>query len=539
MIVITTNIEQNEAINATHDKIVCLAGAGSGKTYTLVSRIHKLVKDGISPHKILVLTFTRAAGNEMRSRYIKMANTSSRLCPEFRTFHGFCYSLLVKDSCIREKLGYSTIPDIASEANMKSIMRTARLQCGLRQGFENNKKLSKHSEFQLQAYRKAIRRNLRVANLISFDVLCEDISRLFKEHDMVIHKYIATYEYLFVDEFQDTDPIQFEFIQSFTTSKIFVVGDICQSIYSFRSATSDIMKSLIDDPNWKTITLHTNYRSDSNICDTANHYTKYAEERYRILLKPKDDAPAGDVQIIPYHTELDWDESIHLKHLSKICSILNTWEGNTAILCRSNNEVNNVVDYLQTHDILVNTSNSVDSVIEVLKCSIDQEYYLDWLCAQLPSDEYSHFVRLVYIQPEIDKIRTAESVATNKQLLHYIDIIHSISNMIDQDIDTSVIGNDIISLISPICKLKCNNIDFTCSSDNKEIIYKIIQAYKSPVNSSVYVGTIHSVKGLEYDNVIIINVNDRPFKLNSEDNNNLFYVGITRAKHNLTIFIYQ
>ena len=110
---------QEQVVNSTDNKILCLAAAGGGKTFTLLSRINHLIAEGVDPFSILALTFTNAAATEMRGRY-EIANPG-KIIPEFRTFHSFCYSLICKDYAVRTPLGYSPVPGIASEDQEKEI----------------------------------------------------------------------------------------------------------------------------------------------------------------------------------------------------------------------------------------------------------------------------------------------------------------------------------------------------------------------------------------------------------------------------------
>ena len=112
------NEEQLQAINADAKRLLCLAGAGAGKTATMIARIHRLVSEGVDPTSILVLTFTNAAAFEMKDRYHRQYKTKES--PEFRTFHSFCYSILAKDRQILAKLNYTKVPNIATEQHFRS-----------------------------------------------------------------------------------------------------------------------------------------------------------------------------------------------------------------------------------------------------------------------------------------------------------------------------------------------------------------------------------------------------------------------------------
>ena len=107
------NTEQQAAVDCIARKILCLASAGCGKTKTMLARIKRLVDDGEDPKRILAITFTNAAAFEMKERYKLMPGIDiSRGVPEFRTFHSFCYSLIIKDVAVRKRIGYDQIPSV-------------------------------------------------------------------------------------------------------------------------------------------------------------------------------------------------------------------------------------------------------------------------------------------------------------------------------------------------------------------------------------------------------------------------------------------
>ena len=120
------NPGQQIAVDNTSNKILCLAGAGVGKTFTLLHRISRLIEAGTKPDSILVLTFTNAAAKNMADRFSRDAT------PEFKTFHAFCYSLLIKDAEVRSKLGYKDTPRIINDAEYKLVLNKAKLDSGVK-----------------------------------------------------------------------------------------------------------------------------------------------------------------------------------------------------------------------------------------------------------------------------------------------------------------------------------------------------------------------------------------------------------------------
>lgn len=277
------NTEQLQAINSTAHKILCLAGAGSGKTASMIARVSRLVADGHDPKSILALTFTNAAAAEMRERYEH--DHPAEITPEFRTFHSFCYSLLCKDFGIRDALGYSTIPGIATDAEEKEITELARTTCKIKMSIKDLKKSAKRNKkdaYTIELFNKAVARLMKQRNLISFDMLNEEVSLLFSANHICTAKYKSKYTTILVDEFQDTDSHQMMFIESFPNSDIYCCGDSLQNLYSFRGTSNEYIKRLSIDPTWDKIRLHTNYRSTNQICDYANDFSVYGDSSYRI-----------------------------------------------------------------------------------------------------------------------------------------------------------------------------------------------------------------------------------------------------------------
>ena len=215
------NKQQQAVVSSNARRILCLAGAGTGKTYTMIARIRRLVADGVDPRSILVLTFTNAAAFEMEQRY-SGSKMHSAATPKFGTFHSFCYGLISQDKFIRTLLSYSEIPSVATEAETKHIRNEAAMHLGykLSEAVKDDKKRS--------ALYAAADRIMKQRNLITFDKMCYDICSLFVHNNGAIKRYKDQYKYVFVDEQQDTDPKQQDFVMSFDESNIMVVGDALQ-----------------------------------------------------------------------------------------------------------------------------------------------------------------------------------------------------------------------------------------------------------------------------------------------------------------------
>ena len=223
------NNEQMSAVLCDDKKILCLAGAGTGKTTTMLERISHLVDTGVDPSSILVLTFTNAAAFEMKDRYQKKHNKNR--IPEFRTFHSFCYYVLSSNVALRRSLGYTETPTIADEAIRKRILREAGSITNIKSSIESLSKKTNRSvkeQYEYETLCKTASKLMQKRNTITFDELSKKVCELFQKDDPGVQVYKNQYRYIFVDEFQDTDPTQFKFIESFPDSKLFVVGDALQ-----------------------------------------------------------------------------------------------------------------------------------------------------------------------------------------------------------------------------------------------------------------------------------------------------------------------
>lgn len=524
------NSMQKQAVNSNANKILCLAGAGTGKTYTMLARIQRLVSEGVDPRSILVLTFTNAAAFNMSTRF------EGNATPEFRTFHAFCYSLIASNIRIRSKLGYLTVPKIADEIEVKNIKTMAKMVCNCKLSewkLNHPSKLTDNEQFQYNIYYKYIRKQLIAKNLITFNMLCRSICNMFIYNDDCVKSYKDKYKYIFVDEFQDTDRLQWDFVSSFSDAKLFLVGDALQSLYAFRGADSSIIKSLSDNLEWEIIKMEKNYRSTDAICKFANTNTQYADSSYKVEIHS---TTPGIDPIVIYQPKSKYSGNVLDSELRECESFRNDMSGSSAILCRTNAEVDCIVSHLNEKGIAVSTKNKIDAK-NILKSTLDVKFFLSWMESTLSANIHAQYIRDRFIDnPEnelqyfIDKYMNLYSISYIVKTVRYIqtelnsdycneDKFRRISSSIGQP-NLIIDDKDVITNVSDIISAIINKLD----TDN---------------SSSIYVGTIHSVKGLEFDNVLLVGVNSPSFRLNSEDNNNLYYVGITRAKNILKVLYHK
>ena len=511
------NPGQYEAVHCTEPKILCLAGAGTGKTFVLLNRIQRLIDEGADPKSFLVLTFTNAAAQNMRDRF------EGEGVPEFKTFHAFCYSLLATDSAVRGALGFTEVPRIVSDAEQKLLINRAKLDSGVKltvKQLSGTNLNTPKDKFEYDLFNKFLMRNMRKENLITFDTLCYEVCKLFVNNNAIISQYKEKYKYVMCDEFQDTDKKQWDFIQSFTNSDLFVVGDALQALYSFRGADSKIIKNLASNPEWKTVHLIENYRSTSQICQFANNMSHYADDVYRLEIQSDRDG-AEVVEDNMYGLD-----SYIVKYLEL--------PGTTAVLCRTNREVDSIRDkyaeYFANYELYLRLCNSVD----VYRSIKYPEYTLTFLSKFLNREDYTEFLRQKSLNPNM----TIEQFVP---LFHNTIVDHYVSEIFNMTLALKDMTSPAMELlaISQFYGLDASamakvNEDIETDDDVMHALSILALTYKDST-ASLYVGTIHSAKGLEYENVILNGVGGHTFPLDNEDNLNLYYVGVTRAKNNLCI----
>lgn len=286
--------EQNEAVNSIRGQTLLVSCPGSGKTTVIIERCKKMIEAGIDPKSVINLTFTKAAAEEMQSRFEKEIGTKSSMY--FGTIHAFCYSVLQKEglvsrnSILKESEKWMFIATLLQgkiapnemEETVKGIMSEI--------SFVKNKEIpllmyepdivskkdfemifSKYEDYKMEEKK------------IDFDdmlIYCRDVFLTNKE---ILDKYRRIYKYITVDEYQDVNKIQAQicYMLAGKNGNLFVVGDDDQSIYRFRAADSSIMLEFPKHfPDCKTINLGLNYRSGRKIIRLASRLINRNQVRF-------------------------------------------------------------------------------------------------------------------------------------------------------------------------------------------------------------------------------------------------------------------
>ena len=254
------NEQQLKAVQSEGKNIFLLAGAGTGKTTVIIKRVQHLIEKNIHPNQILVLSFTAESAKELTKR-INNDHIQSQ------TFHSYCLSCLPKKEIITNPVGYTQKEKLDISKYKNSLFKS--------------KKPSRFNQYQ---------QYLKKENKIDFD----DILWLFLKQ-----KTTKTYSYIFIDEFQDTNLLQYAVLKKMTTYKtsIFAVGDPDQSIYAFRGSELTVINRFIKEYQAKIFKLTLNYRSTPQIINIANTLIKNNKKRIEKQLLPTIKT-TGDFQII-------------------------------------------------------------------------------------------------------------------------------------------------------------------------------------------------------------------------------------------------
>lgn len=292
------NPEQLKAVMHFKGPMLVLAGAGSGKTKVVTSRIIHLLQNGVEPSQILGLTFTNKAAKEMKDRINRLTHCNvwistfhslgARILRESITALGFSRDFIIYDEEDSEKLLRALLADMG-EKEKKGDLKALR---GLISKVKNDllnpdrvdcKTLPDHLQDLFSGIYNRYVRRLKECNAVDFDDLLFLPVQLFKEHPEVLQRYQERWPFLLIDEYQDTNHAQYTLVRCLVekSSNLFVVGDPDQSIYSWRGADiQNILNFERDYPGAEIIRLEQNYRSRSNILEAANELISNNSARF-------------------------------------------------------------------------------------------------------------------------------------------------------------------------------------------------------------------------------------------------------------------
>ena len=603
------NEEQNKGVFTTEGPVLLLAGAGSGKTRVLTHRIAYLIDElGVNSYQIMAITFTNKAAGEMKERVERLVGMGAESI-WVTTFHSTCVRILRR---FADRLGYDNNFTIYDTDDQKSVMKDVckHLQIDTKQMKERTilsaissakNELVGVQEYETQAmgdfrkqkvaaayreYQNILKKN----NAMDFDDLIMNAVELFKACPDVLEYYQKRFQYIMVDEYQDTNTAQFQLIRLLAegSRNICVVGDDDQSIYKFRGAN---IRNILDFekyyPEAVVIRLEQNYRSTQNVLDAANavirnnvgrksktlwtdkgagnriHYRQfdnaYEEAEFiadDISRKIKDGiVEAGECAVL-FRTNA---QARLLEERFVVEGIPYDVVGGTNFYARR--EIKDLLSYLKTVDN-ARDDLAVKRIINVPKRGIGaatiakvddyaQMHEISFYEALCHADEIQGLGKAeAKIRPFVNMIEVFRSRLTYyslKELMHDIlDTTNYINEMdVDDEIEAQSRIDNIDELINKIVAYEEANDKPSLSAFLEEVALVADIDRLSEDDNRVLLMTLHSAKGLEFSHVYLAGMEDGIFPsymtiasddpAEIEEERRLAYVGITRAKDDLTL----
>ncbi|QDU81498.1 ATP-dependent DNA helicase PcrA [Polystyrenella longa] len=351
------NPPQRDAVLVKEGPLLVLAGAGTGKTRVITYRMAELIRQGVSPDQILSVTFTNKAAKEMGERTKVLLGGNLRVRPFISTFHSLCVRILRQEI---ENLGYPKTFAIYDRGDQESAARTALRDCRMadstlrpgdllnlisrwKMAGENPRTApdlaTNDKEFLAAVAFRRYQNNIKASGGVDFDDLLLLTVDLFKQFPEVLEKYQEKFQYVQIDEYQDTNGVQFNLIKSLVAkhNNLCVVGDDDQSIYGWRGAeVTHILNFQQHFPGATVVRLQDNYRCTVNIIDHANRLVKHNKGRHdKTLIAHK--YGEDDVRIREYPSETDEAECV-VREIEYLVNYKNVPAEDIAILFRTNEQ---------------------------------------------------------------------------------------------------------------------------------------------------------------------------------------------------------
>ena len=573
------NNEQRKAAESEHTRILCLAGAGSGKTKTLTSRIARLYHDGVKPAEMLALTFTRAAGQEMKERIIDMIGDDGKnlFC---NTFHAWAVKVLRQYAF---QIGYTPTFTIYDEEDKLDIVTQIidELQYNVKPKDVIEAMTKKHvygvpiSNADIRSIVTEYSFRIRKHNAIDLDGLLEGLQMLLAKEpirDMLKRQY----RYVFVDEFQDTDRRQMDIINKLDPDNLFVVGDDFQSIYKFRGADVTIIMDLAENPEYEVIKLEENYRSTKQIVDAANALIKHNNQTEKVLKAHRNGTAIIGIVCGDVEEEIEYISNIAISKREEGMQ----WR-DIAILGRTNKQIEAIANGLKERqipcevktsaaDVLMSTDakklfafmrailNPADDVtiasvlnwpttymtkkqrLDVEMFQLENECSL--MTALMATGQAELFFNIYRTVDEcIAEDYDAEEVPSAVDLLNYVIDASAIMKRYEED-GLATRNRDINNIVQAVARWQEARVNagetFTAEDWLDYYLQRNIEGERlgAPGDDAVQIMTAHGSKGLEFKTVIIAGCNQKTFPMTKGDmqeERRLFYVALTRAKDNL------
>lgn len=582
------NNSQLKAVKHKTGPMLVIAGPGSGKTTVLTARIRNLIEEySVNPANILVITFTKAAANEMKSRFNNVMGRSTNVT--FGTFHAVFFMILRAaynysvDSIIKEDVRQNIIkqaiersrlePDDLNEMISNITGEISRVKT---EAIDINAYYSASCpEEEFRDIYKYYVKTLKKMGLIDFDDMLLYCHELLTTRRDILAKWQQKYQYILIDEFQDINKIQYDIIKLLAKPQdnLFIVGDDDQSIYGFRGSKPEIMLNFDKDyPDTDKVILDTNYRSTGNIVSAAGKVIAHNKVRFAKNINTVND-PGDKVDIIEFNTQAEEYEKI-IDNIRNESASGGNYSDN-AVLFRTNSTAAGFVRKLVEYSVPFVTRDGVPNVFEHW-IARDVITYMN---IAMGSRKRSDFLQIIN-RPKryIGRDYLADAEISFDNLEKYYEDKNWMIERVDR------LKYDILAMasMSPYAMINYlrkgvgydGYLDEYAQSHNMQVreLYDVMdelmesaRSYKTfnewfayideygtklresyaamDKQNAVILTTMHSSKGLEYPVVYIIDANEEitphkkaVFAPEIEEERRMFYVAMTRAKRRLNIY---
>ena len=586
------NEQQKEAVLYNDGPLLIIAGAGAGKTKTLTTKIAYLIEEGLAhPYNVLAITFTNKAAKEMKDRlYALIGDLAKKV--QVSTFHSFGLKLLRENY---ERLGYEANFVIMDSDDSLTVVKKIVKDLGYDPKIYNPRairnKISScknemmtpemYERYAVSDYEKVMHKvyekyeeKLKKNNSVDFDDLLLLPIKLFKENPSVLQKYQELYQYILIDEYQDTNEAQYILSKliSAKNRKITCVGDDSQSIYSFRGANyKNILNFEKDYKDAKTILLEENYRSTSTILDAANQVIKNNKQRKDKNLWTS----RGKGEKIKYYRAYnEKDEAQYVIRKIKELRNKDVEYKDIAVLYRTNAQsrvleeemLKENMPYRVIGSFYFYSRKEIKDLIAYLRLIHNSKDNVSLLRVINTPKRGIGLKTIENLTEKADQegISIYEAISSGKELefKKMMEQIKSLSEeltlteLIDKVLDASGMRQELESEKTLEAEVRLENLEefksITKSFEEREGLISLedflleislisdVEEYKDDPNR-ISLMTVHSVKGLEFDHVFVVGMEEGIFPhMNSlmetselEEERRLCYVAITRAKDDL------
>lgn len=578
------NKQQQQAVDLDNNVVLVIAGAGSGKTTVLIEKVRKVItQQGIKPWEVLALTFTNNAAKEIKKRLEKQDVNGANYVKSF-TFHGFASYILHR--YVKYLDGYRDDFQIIDTQDRLQVIKQIEKRNGVEESKARNiaynisrakgdslfnYEVVNNLDSEYQDYYKDYAKYMKASNLMDFDDLLINLHELLQIEECR-QKIQDEFKFILIDEYQDTSLIQDKLVKLLKKddTKLFIVGDVDQSIYRWRGA---LIENIMDVENSyddvSVVKLETNYRSSANILDVANKLIVNNERRYDKNLYT--DRPSGKkviykefsnqlleanyvLQEIKFHQQISPNDTIavlyRMNRQSKAVEdalIKNniSYQMLAGMKFYERAEVKDMLSYLQ---LIVNTNNDIAflRIINTPRRKVGQKT-LDNIIALAQENNTSYF----------------QACADNGIAPVFVELINKYKELLEKDFDKffDALVNEInykgylesnhpketvIEKMDNVSLLKEGIKECLKERTLKEVLQEMsLSSGDDTINSNVILSTVHGVKGLEFDVVFVIGMNQGILPGNIETQHELeeerrvCYVAVTRAKKELILTSFE